>query len=332
MSLQKDMVLGALYETDGDIKRASEILNSEYITLYSYIKRNNLDYKSKKKIHATKEQLDEAYKRLGALSLVAKELGGTKEGIRCAMKRHGLEVNKPVIHIHNDDFFAHDNELSFYWAGFIAADGCIGQRTKMKNGIKALSESYVLSIALGIKDIKHVEKFKNDIQTTAPIGIYLVKNSKRNSKWNDTEKAEIKITSQKIFTDLMRFNITQRKSLTYTFPEWVVEHKLLNHFLRGYFDGDGSFYINEHEIKCDQLYFCVRGTPKFLKVYRSILEKENLVTARDTEIRISSGQGVLEYGGNGVVAKISNYLYNNATVYLDRKYNLVEHLLDKSSK
>lgn len=332
MSLQKDIVLEALAQSNGNINIAANMLGAKYFTLYSFIRRHKLDFKSEKKINATKEQLDEAYKRLGSLSLVAKELGGTKEGIRNAMARHGLNIKPLTIHTHNDNFFKDDNELSFYWAGFIAADGCIGQRTKSKNGIKTLSESYALSIGLSIKDKEHVEKFKEHIQTTAPIGIYLVKNSEQNPKWNDTEKAEIKITSQKIFTDLMRFNITQRKSLTYTFPEWILDNKLLNHFMRGYFDGDGSFYIQEHKTKSDQLYFCVRGTPEFLKVYRSVLERENLVTTRDTEIRINSGQGTLEYGGNGVIARISNYLYNNATVYLNRKYNLVEHLLEKSSK
>lgn len=332
MSLQKDIVLEALAQSNGNITKAAKILGAKYVTLYSFIQRYNLPYVSEKKIHATKEQLDEAYKRLGSLSLVAKELGGTKEGIRCAMKRYGLEIKPLIIHTHNDYFFKDDNELSFYWAGFIAADGCIGQRTKSKNGIKTLSESYALSMGLGVKDKEHVEKFKNHIQTTAPIGIYLVKHSVQNPKWNDTEKAEIKITSQKIFTDLMRFNITQRKSLTCTFPEWTLDNKLLNHFMRGYFDGDGSFYIQKHKTKRDQLCFCVRGTPEFLKVYRSVLERENLVTVRDTEIRFYGGQGSLEYGGNGVIARISNYLYNNATVYLDRKYNLVEHLLEKPSK
>ena len=100
--------------------------------------------------------------------------------------------------------------------------------------------------------------------------------------------------------------------------------------MRGYNDGDGSFYIPKlakNKIT-EQIFFALRGTPEFLKVYRSILEEKCGLKTRDTDIRISSGHGVLEYGGNRVVGKIVKYLYANATICLPRKHVIIKPLLD----
>lgn len=37
--------------------------------------------------------------------------------------------------------------------------------------------------------------------------------------------------------------------------------------------------------------------------------------------------GAVTYGGHKQIARIAHYLYDDATVYLERKYNKVKHLL-----
>jgi hypothetical protein len=93
---------------------------------------------------------------------------------------------------------------------------------------------------------------------------------------------------------------------------------------QAYNDGDGSFYIPELKDgrTVEQVYFAMRGTQQFLKVVREILEQECDLEERNKDIRISSDCGVLEYGGNGVISKITNYLYQDATIYLPRKRDI----------
>ena len=134
------------------------------------------------------------------------------------------------------------------------------------------------------------------------------------------------ITSKEIFDDLSRFNIVPRKSLIYTFPEWLINHKYVNHFMRGYFDGDGSFYVINKNKETPQVGFSLRGTQDFLKTYRSIFESNHLVKEREKDIRINSGIGVLEYGGNKVVNNIKDFLYKDSNVCLERKRSIVAHL------
>jgi len=316
-NLSVDKIKLALENNGGQVKLAAIELGANYQTVMYWIKKHNIPFNKQNKIKATPEELWEAYQEIQSLQKVAEKFGCQKDGVRHSLKRNGYKINKLVRHSCNETFFQQDTPESFYWAGFIAADGCVRYSERGKYG----KPRYDLYIALAQKAKSHLEKIKDSLEYSGPIKDYLVKNSKRNSKWNDTWKSEISITSKQIFDDLARFNIVPRKSLTYTFPEWLINHPLVYHFMRGCFDGDGSFYWAHYKTKASQEYFSLRGTEAFLAVYRDILERNNLVKKRDKPIRINGGIGVLEYGGNGVVGKIKGFLSKDATVQLDRKWS-----------
>jgi hypothetical protein len=293
------------------------------VTVYSAFKIINFDCRVRQDVASvvSKDILEEAYVRLGTLKAVGRELKIDPESIARYMEKFELKFDKQVKYNCDHEFFSRDNEESFYIAGFIAADGCVKDR-KGSSG----NRRFELGIGLAQTDKEFLEKLRKIMKAETPVRDFLVKNSKRNIEWNDTWKSELIITSKQMCEDLERFNIVPRKSLIYTFPEWMKTHPLKHHFIRGYNDGDGSFYIPKlkegHTV--EQIYFSLRGTPEFLKEVRYILETECQLPVRDTEIRISSGHGCLEYGGNGVVSKLIDYLYQNATVYLERKHKITK--------
>jgi len=258
----------------------------------------------------TKEILEKSYFELRSMTAMAERFNTTRLTIARHMNHYGIAHKLEPKYKCNENIFSTDSENSFYLAGFIAADGCI----MSKGGSK------VLSIGLSNKDKIHLEKIKNALGAENPIHDYDVKTSKQNPKWNDTVKSEMKISSSQIYSDLQRFNITERKTHTLTFPDWMKDHPLRHHFIRGYIDGDGSFY---HSVgkgkKVKQVFFSVRGTTQFLTSLRSILEADLNLEERTKEIRINNGIGVLEYGGNRVCKALAEYLYQDATFYLDRK-------------
>lgn len=322
--LSYDEVIDCLALHNGNVKTTAEKLNVKYITLISFIRKNHIPYISKKQRLPSKEKIQELYSELGSLSLVAKELNCTKEGVRAVMKRNMIHIKPLVKHSCDENFFDIKNECEsqFYWAGFIAADGCLIHKKSKSLG------SFQLQISLAEKDTNHLEKFKNDIGSTAKVAKYLVKNSKRNSEWNDTTKCHLGITSKKIFDDLSRFNITPAKTKTYDMPEWLIQHKMVNHFMRGYFDGDGSFYkLTKKNRITPQLYFSIRGNLSFLDKYRQILNNNCDNIESFGTIRVNSGIGLLEYGGNNICKRLVNYLYNNSNIYLNRKHEIIKELI-----
>lgn len=290
-------------------------------TVYTAFKIINYDCRVRQDVASlvSKEVLEEAYARLGTLKAVGRELKIDAESVSRYMEKFGLNYDKQIIYNCDHEFFSRDNEETFYVAGFIAADGGLKDRKNTSGNTR-----YELGIGLSKDDKSFLEQLRQIMKAETPIRDYIVKNSKRNPKWNDTWKSEIIITSEKMWKDLQRFNVVPRKSLIYTFPEWMKTHPLKHHFIRGYNDGDGSFYLGELKDgrTVEQIYFSMRGTPAFLKVVRDILEQECDLEERHKCVRISSGHGILEYGGNGIISKIGDYLYQDATIYLPRKQEI----------
>ncbi len=116
------------------------------------------------------------------------------------------------------NFFSLNTEKSFYWAGFIMADGSISKR----------ANSTQLSLVLNSKDENHLRQFASDIECEDDyIKVY-----------GDT--IGIRLTAKEFETDLIKFGIIPRK--TYNFigaNKEVSKNKLIVHYLRGWIDGDG---------------------------------------------------------------------------------------------
>jgi len=205
-------------------------------------------------------------------------------------------------------FFSRDNEQSIYWAGFIAADGCVHKRKK--------GGSKTLQISLSEKDADHLARFKSDINFNGQIYKSVTKHSSKNPKWNDSVKRSVSVSSFQMFKDLKRFNIFPAKTHKYTFPDWLVSHELVNHFMRGYVDGDGSFFYDKTR---PRVCFELRGTYEFLKSFKEIIDKnisyksKNIVTTPDSTSKI-------KYYSKKSVPQIVDFLYRDASVYLSRKY------------
>ena len=92
------------------------------------------------------------------------------------------------------------------------------------------------------------------------------------------------------------------------------KHPLVNHFIRGYFDGDGSVYIQN-----DTKYIEFRGTVPFLKSINRIV-KSNLERKTRAAVHIHSGCGSLKYCGNKLAVQVANFMYEGATIFLHRKH------------
>lgn len=123
----------------------------------------------------------------------------------------------------NVDFFENINtSKSSYWLGFIYGDGCV------TNGC--------LKIQLSYKDYEHLKMFARDINSTYAV-----------SKYTDPrgfEKINTSIPRKNIVNDLKEHGVVERKTFTHHLPQ--LEGNFIPAFIRGFFDADGNFYVNNN--------------------------------------------------------------------------------------
>lgn len=107
-----------------------------------------------------------------------------------------------------------------------------------------------------------------------------------------------------------------------------IDEKLIRHFIRGYFDGDGSIILSHNTsyykatggtIKYIYPTYCfmILGTENFLY---DILEKTKFKHAKIYDTK-SEKMKCLKINAKKEYQNIFNYLYNNSTIKLERKYN-----------
>jgi len=129
----------------------------------------------------------------------------------------------------NSQYFQGDDLEVFYWAGFLAADGCI-------NGKR-------LQLSVGIKDIDHLRRFKSALSYDGQITMS-----------HEDTYCTLRISDNQLIRDLEeRFNIIQRKSLVLQPPSCFKWHAEQIAFAAGYIDGDGCIHKNKHgrfELSC----------------------------------------------------------------------------------
>jgi hypothetical protein len=243
---------------------------------------------------------------------IAEREGLTIQAISYQLKKRGID--RPVkynrVHNLNEDFFeVIDTEEKAYWLGFIMADGCVTRSSKLYN------QANRLSFNLSAIDRPHLEKFVKAINSSAKITDITPKGT-----YSNNPISRLSINSVKMCNDLAKYGIVERKTGYEHLPN--LPNELMNHFIRGFFDGDGhatttrktvpviGFSSNESmlfELK-SFLYHVVglKGNPSILKD-KSIFK--------------------LSYSGMEDVIKLWDYLYGNATLYLERKYLRLYQLL-----
>lgn len=256
----------------------------------------------------TKEMLKYEYDQLGTIQKVAKKLNISSDSVQKYMMMYNIPYTKygKAVYTCDHNIFDRETEVSFYLAGFIAADGSLQKRKYSKT----------LQISLSKKDAEHLEKIKILLSSNNPIKEYTIRPSGLVKTINYA--VQLNIVSKNIFDDLGKFNIVPNKTKTYQFPEWLISHPLVHHFMRGYFDGDGSITNSGTEKRKYQKSFIMIGTKQFVEYYRNILVAQCNIHSPSIFFHNNS---VYRFtcSSNKTVELIYNFLYKDATIYLNRK-------------
>lgn len=243
----------------------------------------------------------------------------TPNAVCSLLKRNGYKSKSPSelkrkYPIQEDFFDKIDTEEKAYVLGLLYADG---YNNTDRNSV---------NLTLKESDKEILNKITAIIQPTKPLGLY--KGNRLQKGFENSQNAvSLIIANKHISQRLVELGCGKAKTHNLTFPtEEQVPSCLIRHFIRGYFDGDGSVSGNK------QKQFGFVGTIDFLLPLQQILMKELSFSETKLDQRHKDREDsirALRYCGINQCIKFRDWLYKDATIYLERKYDIFYSYVNK---
>lgn len=199
-----------------------------------------------------------------------------------------------------------DTEEKAYWLGFLYADGYVAK------------DGFTVSVSLKEEDRNHLYKFKRFLNVPNKVGfkkVYL--HNKNTGETKEYPTATFSINRKKIHEDLIAKGCVPQKTFNLKFPsEDILPKDLVHHFVRGFVDGDGWVGIgiqsrgarfSRLNITCASIDFLNDLVDAMGWEHRAIHSKQNSKAVQ------------MEWGSYKTFEMLKD-MYEDATVYLDRKY------------
>ena len=196
----------------------------------------------------------------------------------------------------NERFFDEiGTEAQAYWLGFLTADGYVTDRH--------------VRVRLQGEDKEHLRKFAEALESSHPIFEGMNQGH---------HYAEFIIGSKHMVSALARLGLTRNKSLTIQ-QALYVPLPLLSHYWRGIFDGDGSLFAHTRpDRKSERWDLSLVGNKFIVPSFATFIYQELGIKGT---LRVVGNSHSVTYIGITSPQKISCLLYQNATIYLERKYH-----------
>jgi hypothetical protein len=212
-------------------------------------------------------------------------------------------VKRPIVS--NLTAFDEYSENSCYWAGFLAADGCVDSKKRIR-------------VMLKYDDVGHLEKLKEYLKSTHTISV-------NTDKYN---RCSFEITQPDMCDALeFNFNIVPNKTDKLEFPKHIPGQYLV-HYLRGYFDGDGSIcesFSNKNSITASLYATFASGSRNFSEYLFNYLQDRLKLGGHLQEFE-GSTKWQLKYNTKDAITLLE-HMYNNSSVHLDRKFTLYQRIV-----
>ena len=250
--------------------------------------------------------IEKYYKRDMTVKEIAKFYKLTNRTLPELFKEKGINSHKKNRYSLDEHYFDKiDTERKAYWLGYLYADGFVGN-SHFNNIVFSQKQS----------DGYAVEQFAKDIKFTGSLRV-----TKNSGGFKGQLQMVINFSSKIMANDLKKWKMETCKSMTMKdLPQ--IDPKFMRHFIRGYADGDGSVsmsikHAHEDRKNIYSHHFSMIGTKPFLKKIADLLPVETIFTnSRTPEMKY------LNVWRKNDMEAMFHYLYDEATFYLVRKYNV----------
>ena len=229
--------------------------------------------------------------------------------IKKVFNRNGIIKNNATLKNHNlkYDFFSELNtEEKAYFLGLLFTDGSI-----RNNNIR---------LQLKKSDEYMVKRFRDAMSSDV-----ILQEDKRKGK----ECIGVEIRNPQAVKDLEKYGIIPNK--TYSLDNIhidLIPEKLRPHYIRGLIDGDGSIYFEKVQTgnSIQPVITFTAYSEDCVKSFQNFIDNEVLHIKEHNKIQKYNAY-CCKWKGVCKVSKIFHYLYDNATIYLIRKFERAEAFL-----
>ena len=312
MESLKDIVIEE-YEKGYTPKEISENNNISIGTIYKHLRV----YKGKRFSYHdyTEEQrndIKEKYLSGVSCPKIGEEYGVSHKVIGrvlddMGIPRDGRSHRKYALDEHYMDNI--DTPEKAYVLGFFFADGSVNVPKQ------------TVAMSLQEEDGYILERIRELFSSERPLE-YLDYSNKHDFGYHYKNQYRLCMFSNHLTHQLVDKGMVQNKSLILEYPD--IDANLDRHFIRGYFDGDGSFgvYGCNNKLK-PQGTINFTSTDNFCKTIQTKL-KDNLSISGGGIYDASCHNGItkqLSFGGNTQCKKILDWLYYDTDLYLTRKHD-----------
>lgn len=238
------------------------------------------------------------HKSESTISSILKENGVHIKNASEARRRYTLNENY---------FDSIDNESKAYFLGFLYADGNIFNNS--------------IALSLQERDKGILEIFNSELSSNRPLRFIDYKS--KNENWQN--QYSLNIVNKHMAESLKKWGVIPNKSLVLTFPTWI-QKKLVPHFIRGYFDGDGCIVKKEKRAT-------IIGTESFVMSVKDILSNELKINSHINFVNKDSESPVreLRISGGRQTKKFLDFIYSDSNYYLQRKHDLYQKIYYEKS-
>lgn len=206
----------------------------------------------------------------------------------------------------NDSYLSSvQTESQAYWLGLMSGDGCIaGNR---------------VSLGLATLDKNHVEKFKKAINCDKAIDDIIRTDPDTGKEYYCSILA---FSSKTMAEDLNRHGVIENKSLIIK-PSSLISDELVAHYIRGIFDADGSICYSMG-INTKDWTISFYGSREVVQMIAEWIGKK---IQYPKNARPHYSIFAVTYSGLALPQNVIRLIYDDATVYLDRKYAKIQEML-----
>lgn len=247
------------------------------------------------------ESIEKIYKNMecGRSSLINKlhEWGAERPRIKRQTRHNAL------YDIDYEYFDNIDCEHKAYWVGMLLADGFVNDKQ--------------VSLTLKQSDKELIEQFKTDLKAEHPI------------RTNHYGYPTFGFVCKRICDTLTSYGFHNHKSYSFDLDKLlaVIPEEYEHHFIRGMFDGDGSVRYYKYDYQ---------KIPFFHLGYTGLKNICDYVSLKlDIDTIIDEGNNLtytVRTHNPKKIIDVYNYLYKDATIYLERKYNTFQEIIDIERK